>query len=509
MLECGPTGHVNGVWSLPLKSSHDRAHVVGFDAMSLRANLMPLEVRAVLGQLASLGHLMGWLLMVPAAAGFLYAEWLVGGLLAGLGLVSLLLGRWGRKLLPKELRLREAFVVTALAYPLFALVGAVAFLPAAPFIDGFFESMSGITTTGLSVVDPEKLPRSLIFFRSYLQWVGGAGIVVLSVAVWNSTRPAGFRFRIYGSAPEGDRASGSVIANARTLVSIYLVLTLLICFALAIVGLSLEEALLHGIATVSTGGFSPHASSIGRHANNLGIVIVTMGGMLLGAISFSNYERLALPDKKQGQPRDPQLYALGAIVIIGGALLFAHEGRIWHALFDTITSVTTTGFALDDPAEWSPARKLLTGLWMVVGGSSASTAGGLKLMRLVVLLKLVQWTIRRSLLPAEAQVPLKYADAVIDSEPLRHMAGLIVVYLLLLLLGGVALVLAGFPPQDALFESASAIGTVGLSVGVTGEDLPIWIKLLLSLEMWAGRLEVLPVLVLFYPGTWKLSRRSR
>jgi trk system potassium uptake protein TrkH len=122
---------------------------------------------------------------------------------------------------------------------------------------------------------------------------------------------------------------------------------------------------------------------------------------------------------------------------------------------------------------------------------------------------LVQWTIRRSLLPPEAKVPLKYAGVVIESEPLRHMGGLMVVYLLLLLAGGLGLALAGFSPQDALFESASAIGTVGLSVGITGPDLPGWLKLLLSLEMWAGRLEVLPVLILFYPGTWKLSRRSR
>ena len=130
-------------------------------------------------------------------------------------------------------------------------------------------------------------------------------------------------------------------------------------------------------------------------------------------------------------------------------------------------------------------------------------------MRLLVLLKLAQWTIRRSLLPPEAQVPLKYAGAVVEAEPLRHLFGFVVGYLLLLLAGGVALVLAGFAPQDAMFESASAVGTVGLSSGITNAGLPAWVKLVLSLEMWAGRLEVLPVLVLLYPGTWKLHRRSR
>lgn len=106
-------------------------------------------------------------------------------------------------------------------------------------------------------------------------------------------------------------------------------------------------------------------------------------------------------------------------------------------------------------------------------------------------------------------MPLKCAGTAIETEPLRHLLGFMVAYLLLMLAGGSALVLAGFAPEDALFESASAMGTVGLSSGITNADLPTWVKLMLSLEMWAGRLEVLPVLVLLYPGTWKLRRRSR
>ena len=126
--------------------------------MSLRAHLTPLDLGAVLGQLAGLVRMMGWLLVLPAALGWLSREFLVAGLLSGLSAVALALGHWGRTLLPKDLHLREAFVVTALAYPLFALASAIAFLPVAPFIDGFFESMSGFTTTGLTVIDVESLP---------------------------------------------------------------------------------------------------------------------------------------------------------------------------------------------------------------------------------------------------------------------------------------------------------------------------------------------------------------
>ena len=477
--------------------------------MSLRAYLTPLDLRAVLGQLAGLVRMMGWLLLLPAALGWAYREPFVAALLSGLSVVALLLGHWGRALLPRDLRLREAFVVTALAYPLFALVGAIAFLPAVSFVDGFFESMSGFTTTGLTVVDVEALPRSLRFFRAYTQWIGGAGIVILSVAVWNATRPAGFRFRIYGSAPEEKRVAGSVHANARQLVVIYGLLTAVVCLALLVAGMSTEDAVLYGLATISTGGFSPHAESIGHYAPNGAVLGVTMVGMLLGATSFANFQQLARRGQGGKHPPDPQLYALACAVLVGTSMLFALDGHAWRAVFDTVTAVTTTGFSIDEPMGWFPTRKAFTTLWMVIGGSSGSTAGGLKLMRLIVVLKLAQWTMRRLLLPPEAQVPLKYAGTVINTEPLRRLLGFMVAYLLLLLAGGSVLALAGFAPQDALFESASAIGTVGLSSGITDADLPTWAKLVLSLEMWAGRLEVLPVLVLLYPGTWKQSRRSR
>jgi trk system potassium uptake protein TrkH len=320
---------------------------VRFPAMSLRAHLTPLDPGAVLGQLAGLVRMMGWLLLLPAALGWVSREFLVAALLSGLSVVGLVLGRWGRALLPKDLRIREAFVVTALAYPLFALAGAFAFLPVAPFIDGFFESMSGFTTTGLTVVDVRGLPRSLRFFRAYMQWIGGAGIVILSVAVWNATRPAGFRFRIYGSAPEDERVAGSVHANARQLVAIYGLLTAVVCVAFLIVGMPIEDAVLHGLATISTGGFSPHAGSIGHYASNPAVLTVTMVGMLLGATSFSNYQRLARRAQGGKHHRDPQVYALACVVLVGASLLFVLEGQPWHALFDTVSAVTTTGFSLD------------------------------------------------------------------------------------------------------------------------------------------------------------------
>ena len=477
--------------------------------MSLRAYLAPLDLRAVVGQLAALVRLMGWLLLLPALVGWVTAELVIAAILSAASVAALVFGHWGRSLAPKDLHLREAFVVTALAYPLFGLVGSLAFLPVTSFIDGFFESMSGFTTTGLTVVRVEELPEVLLFFRAYMQWIGGAGIVVLSVAIWNATRPTGFRFRIYGSAPEDEHVAGSVSANARQLMRIYGFLTVLVCAGYALAGFALADAVLYGLATISTGGFSPHAAAPDPLASNPAAAGVAIVSMVVGAVSFSNYQRLARRSAGERQPLDPQIYVLAGCISVGFALLWVFDGVATHALFDTVSAVTTTGFSLDAPSGWSPGRKLLTTMWMVVGGSSGSTAGGIKLMRLILLLKLAQWSIRRTLLPPEAQVPLKYAGAVVDEEPQRHVLGLVVAYLLVLLAGGIALVLAGFAPQDAFFESASAIGTVGLSSGITDSALPTWVKLMLCIQMWAGRLEVVPVLVLLYPGTWKLRRRAR
>jgi trk system potassium uptake protein TrkH len=475
----------------------------------LRAYLTPLDRRAIIGQLAGLVRMMGWLLVLPASIAWIWDELSVAGVLTGLSAAGLVFGHWGRSLEPKDLHLREAFVVTALAYPIFALSTALAFLPSTSFIDGFFESVSGFTTTGLSVVDVDELPKSLVFLRAYMQWIGGAGIVILSVAVWKATRPAGFRFRIYGSSPQEERVAGSVRANSRQLVAIYGALTALICVSYIAAGLRIDQAVMYGLATISTGGFSPHAGSLGSTAPNAAVLAVAIAGMLLGAVSFHNYQRFtARPPQKAGRI-DPQLYALGVLLALGVVLLLTMGERAVMAVFDTVTAITTTGFSLDDPAHWSAERKALATLWMAIGGSSGSTAGGLKLMRLVVLLKLVQWTIRRSLLPTEAQVPLKYAGSAIESDPLRHLLGFTVAYVALIIAGGLALLIQGFAPIDALFESASALGTVGLSSGITNAELSTWGKLVLCLQMWAGRLEVLPVLVLFYPATWKFRRRSR
>lgn len=168
-----------------------------------------------------------------------------------------------------------------------------------------------------------------------------------------------------------------------------------------------------------------------------------------------------------------------------------------------MTALTTTGFSLGDPAAWDPAPLNLAVGAMIVRGSAGSTAGGIKLIRVLVLLRLGGWMIARTLLPEKAKLPVRHGDLVTSEADLLGLAGFGILYLAVLGLSALALTFSGAPLGSALFEAASALGTVGLSVGVTSPDLEVWAKMVLALDMWVGRLEIVLVMVLLYPGVWR------
>lgn len=476
--------------------------------MHLVRHISPLDLRAVRTYLALLLQLLGAALIVPFIVALLAGELRMALVFGGLTVGAIGLGWAGARGRPASIELKESLVVTALAYLMFGLVGALALLPVAPLLDGFFEAMSGITTTGLSVLDLEGLPQSVLFFRAYAQWIGGAGIIVLSLAVLLG--PGKAAFRLYTSEYGEENLIGSVVATARVVISVYSALTAVGFLAYVAAGMGPWDALLHVLATLSTGGFSPYPESIAHFATPWVYLAVTTL-MIAGAISFPLY----FAARREGLRRlwgDLQLRALIGIWLLAALLFWGAWG--WRSdgllpgLFQAASALTTTGFSVNDAASWPEPVRLLTLLLMIVGGSAGSTAGGIKLLRLILLWKIAQVVVVRALLPDEAKVPLKYNGVAISGREIELLLGFFALYLAIWLLAAVALTLAGFPAIDSLFESASALGTVGLSTGVTSPELVGWAKLLLVLEMWAGRLEVLPVLVVLYPGTWRWRRRS-
>ena len=470
--------------------------------MTFARYIQPVNPRSVVFHMGGIAWLVGLTLAVPTLAAVIATEWSQSVWFGGTSFLFGVSGWLLRRGPERDLEMNEALVVTALAYLVFAIAGAIPFLPHVPAIDALFESMSGFTTTGLTVVPLAALPSSLLFFRAFSQWIGGAGIIILSVVILTGSGLSSKR--LYGLEFGEDKLAGNVRATARLVFRVYAVLTAAGILALALSGASYFEALLLAPAALSTGGFSPYPDSVGRFADGA-VPWVLTGLMLLGATSLPLYH-LA---RRQGPAvvwRDPQTRALMLTLLASTLLLWFSAnfdlGRLFPSVFQAASSITTTGFGLSREAEWSDSTKVLTLLLMSIGGSTGSTAGGIKLLRIIMTLAVIRWFVVRLLLPREAHVPLRVGAATVEREDLDYVFAFVAGYVLVLLLSGLALTLAGYPGIDALYESASAIGTVGLSTGIASAEAPGWVKILLSMEMWIGRVELMPVLVLLYWRTW-------
>jgi trk system potassium uptake protein TrkH len=461
-----------------------------------------VDARTVLAQLRPPLRLLGWAFLLPLSVALISREFSQALVFGALALVTWIVG--GRRELRGALTPRDAIVFAALAYLVFALVGALAYLPSTSFVDGFFESMSGFTTTGLSVLDLERTSRSLLFFRAYSQWMGGAGIMVLSIAFLPGARQS--LLPLFAAEFREENLLGNVVSTTRLVFTIYGALTIAGFVVFLACGMSAFDAGLHVFATLSTGGFSPYPDSIG-HFRSTAVTIAVSFFMLLGALALPLYYRGA----REGPRKffaDSQLKALFTLSFAGFLLVLVLSSPaagltslVDHA-FLAISSLTTTGFSTTDPRSWSEGPRLVSMALMIFGGSAGSTAGGIKLFRVLALAAITRWYLMRALLPAGAQVPLRYGGRNLRDDEMKSMVGFAILYLGLIAASSMLLTVTGCRPLDALFEVTSAVGTAGLSVGITSAELPAWAKLLLALDMWAGRLEVLPVLVLLYPRHW-------
>jgi trk system potassium uptake protein len=478
----------------------------------MREYFTPLNWKIVGRQLVGGFRLLGVVLAVPFFVSLLAGDF--GDSLA-FGILAACLFTVGhvifRMIAPENaLELKEALVTTALLYLVFSLIGAVPFLKETSFLNALFESLSGFTTTGLSVLEVSKLSASLLFFRAYCQWIGGAGIVVLSLAIL--LRSGGAALKLYSSESSEENIMGSVVATARVVLRVYLVLTVLCIAAFWAAGMRPFDAVLHALATVSTGGFSPFVDSIG-HYSATAIQVVTVIFMWSGAISFSVWFqfRQRKANHSLAFHQGYYLLVLSVVGLLVFALSFGASLRSFSTgLFQAASAVTTTGFSNVDQSSLSAGAKLITIILMVIGGSTGSTAGGIKIFRLIVLIGLARWLLTRVLLPQGATVPIKAGERNIDDQALRLTGSFVVLYLAILVVSALILMFTGYSFADSLFEAASAQGTVGLSVGITSASMPTIGKLVLMFQMWLGRLEIIPVLIAFYPGIWVgKQRRTR
>lgn len=423
---------------------------------------------------------------------------------------------------PKEhnLRAREGFVAVALVWVLLSVFGALPFLFGGLFTrfeDAFFEAVSGFTTTGASVLMKFKgAPRGLMFWRSFTHWIGGMGVLVLTLALLpQMTGRTSHLARAESPGPSFSKVLPKMGDSAKIMYIIYGALTLLQFVLLMLVGgMSAYDAAIHAMGTAGTGGFSNYGGSVGE-INSAAVDVIVTVFMIVFGINFALYYRLMIGDYKSFFKSEELHWFLGivGISIVGISLLILPQyGNFFTALrygsFQVSSIISTTGFMTADFELWPNAAKMILMLLMFIGSCAGSTAGGMKVVRIALLSKTVKREISRTFQPRKVQV-VRFEGRGVEENMLAQIAVFSVAYVALVLLGAFAVSLEGkYDMISNLTASLTCVSNVGPGFGALGPTQNFagygpFAKYVLSLLMLCGRLELFPILVLFHPGVWR------
>jgi len=462
-------------------------------------------------------------LLLPAVVALLYREsdWVWFAAAAGIGGV---IGGGTLMVLrdAPDLRVREGFAVVAFGWLCVGLLGALPFwfsgqIPS--FTDAAFESISGFTTTGATILtDIEGRSHGVLFWRALSHWLGGMGIVLLAVAILPLLGVGGMQlYRAEVPGPVAERLTPRIRETAKLLWAVYFLLTVLEIAALMIAGMGPFDAVCHSFATMATGGFSNHGSSVGGYATPAVEWIIILFMFLAGA-NFSLHF-LALSGRWRVYTRDEEFRFYLSIVlvctaIIGGVLFSIHFYPTWqetlrHSLFQVTAILTTTGFGTADYLQWPPIAHALLLVLMTIGGCAGSTGGGVKVMRVFILLRHAKLELKKMLHP-RGVFTLWFNNRALSPALQTNVLGFFLLYMVVYITGVLILTLGGRDIVTSVGATAATLGNIGPGLGLVGPastyaDLMGWEKWLLVLFMLIGRLEIFTVLVLFLPGAWRRS----
>lgn len=417
-----------------------------------------------------------------------------------------------------DLRIREGFAITTFAWIIAGIVGALPYVVAGVCgpIEGFFEAVSGFTTTGATVFDRiESLPRGILLWRSLTHWLGGMGIVLLSVAVLPMLGVGGMQlYRAEVPGPTTDRLAPRIRETAKILWSVYVGITILQILLLLVGGMNVFESVCHSFATVSTGGFSTRDRSIGAFESAYIDLVVTFFMFISGANFALHYWLLRGRWNRFWKNEEFRWYS----VFTGLATLFLTLGVFLHtdvgvftglrlALFQAVSILTSTGFATGDYLLWGFGAHALMFAVMFCGGCAGSTAGGVKVMRVILLAKHAHRVIKQSLHP-QAVFSVRHSGKVVDDDVMMTVLGFFLLYFVVFLSATLAVAHIGADFPTAVGAVVSALGNVGPGLGQVGPSatysaVPAASKVVLSLCMILGRLELLTVMVMLTPMFWR------
>ncbi len=482
-----------------------------------------MNIRSVVKVLGFLMLVTACCLLLPAVVALIYREsdWIWFLVSAGIGAVvgggTLLVLRDA-----PDLRVREGFAVVAFGWLCVGLLGALPFwlsgqIPT--FTDAAFESISGFTTTGASILtDIESRSHGTLFWRALSHWLGGMGIVLLAVAILPLLGVGGMQlYRAEVPGPVAERLTPRIRETAKRLWAVYFLLTVLEIAALMIAGMGPFDAICHSFATMATGGFSNHNSSVGGYAMPAVEWIVILFMFLAGANFSLHY--LALTGRWRVFHRDEEFRFYLSIILVctallAGVLVSIHFYPSWHetlrhALFQVTAILTTTGFGTSDYLLWPPVAHALLLVLMTVGGCAGSTAGGIKVMRVFILLRHAKLELKKMLHP-RGVFTLWFNNRALSPALQTNVLGFFQLYMMVYIAGVLILTFGGRDIVTSVGATAATLGNIGPGLGLVGPSssyafLVDWEKWLLVLFMLIGRLEIFTVLVLFLPGAWRRS----
>lgn len=431
----------------------------------------------------------------------------------------------------KEVQRKEGYIIVTFGWIVLSLSGMLPYLftGAIPGVtNAFFETVSGYTTTGASIVDDiEALPEGILLWRSLTHWIGGMGIIVLAIAILPLLGIGGMQlFAAEAPGPSAEKLHPRITDTAKRLWLIYVGYTVAETLLLSVAGMSFFDALNHSLSTLSTGGFSTKNASLAFWNDNPAIQYIVMFFMFLAGTNFV-LSYFAFKGKVQRILKDEEFkYYIGFILIFTimvAAMIYtqanvpvsdyhpmvlgAGESSWRHALFQVIAVITTTGFVTADFTSWTPFLTILFFGLFFLGGSAGSTAGGIKVMRHLLIIKNGLLEFKRTLHP-NAIIPVRYNNKTIKEHIVYNIIAFFVLYMLLFIIGALVLGAMGIDFMSAIGGAASSLGNVGPALGSLNplsnfNSLPDAGKWWCGFLMLAGRLELFTVLILLTPYFWK------
>lgn len=462
----------------------------------------------------------GALLLLPAVVALIYQEWVALEAFLLSALLGLVAGFIMIKLTPnfETIHRSEGLVIVALTWAAAAILGAVPYLFFnINFINSLFESMSGITTTGSTILTDFSLyPKAMFFWRSFSQWLGGMGIIILFIAILPQFKVAG-RQLFYAEAPgpSEDQIVQKVRMTAANLWKIYIILTIIEIVLLTIFGMPFFDSICNSFSTLAAGGFSPNQYSIMGYGKPVLEWIVILFMFLAGA-NFALQYRVLKAKNLNLFIKNSEFVFYSIIFLVSSILLtlILLVDSNYHVLdslriaaFQCISILTTTGFATADFALWKDAAIIILIALCFFGGCAGSSGGGIKIVRILLLIKSA---LNENILikHPNAIVSLKLDDQVVSKEVIRQIVLFFILYLMILIISTFIITIIESDMLVGFTSSIAALGNIGPGLGPVGPmgsfaDLNVISKAILIFDMWTGRLEIIAVLFLLAPYTWR------